>query len=1287
MTEKELSFIAHEIALPGLLAEFRTALREEMEAARKNSAATAVPLRDGRRIAQLGARFHYLFTMESAMNLAGDTPGDLRLPDRPPIEVDVAEIKGMTLTLSSPLDLGLQIPSARFQTDLSQLMRKLIERIESMASRENKAGARIIEGGPVSGTLALFQGESLNSEQNIAVASALGRDTTFLWGPPGTGKTHTIGAIGGELYQRDRSLLIVSHTNTAVDGALLKVAESLGPRLESGKILRVGNPVDQRLKEKPELLLETHVRRRERHIGERLALLEMSLKAKKQRALEAQKQVTILEWIAEAEADLKVMARDLEESLAFRQSSDQWKRQVSEIQDKEEIWKSIAQEARSNQQRIARAKEIEGRLAQTTSKISELAGKVQDLEGQLTKEEKILVQAECLSPLRKRARTLPSQDQKQKLIRTLEEGLILVKSAYADESEKLIQAEQLLQDTTSVNALSRLWRGLPAPAAQQNAVYTLRTQVDDLYIEQQRLQRQKEEEEEVLSAIKALESQLTPFVSVPELEPQFQKVATLRGRLSALRSELERLELTRAGIQQDLDKIEQLIRWFESNYKDTAESLLQKAETYRRTLEEARTEARKFEFLYNQRFPAIRDLLRTRLEALRQFDLTKGSSPITAEGMLTAIQEGFQRAVESCVGLRRTDLLSEIAHLNEDIRGIETEILRVKDDLKRVEEILIQEALVVATTLTRTYLRDSIQARRFDTVILDEASMAPIPALWVAAGVADASIVAVGDFLQLPPIVLSKHDLAQKWLGRDIFEVAGIKHAVESNRDPEPLVQLQLQHRMHPQISGIVNKLIYHERLRDVQGMVTKGEDELREWYRKDWGHDTPVLLVNTGSLDAWVTSVPRGGRSSRLNILSATLSTLIAKQLLREDRKSLSPEDPPRILICSPYRPHASIAQLLLTEQGLNTDVLAGTAHTFQGKEADVVILDLVNDAPHWRVALFIPDMDETTKRILNVATTRARRRLIIVGHLDYIKAQAKQAFLGHRFLPLLEDQFKRLEATVLLELFQECHGDEGNMRVIPLQDCATLLAGDIGRAEENLVFYSPEISELSLDLLGPAIQAALERLVKVYVITQPCAERSKGDKVRYEAIKRVLQEWGIRLIHKRKMREKLIVVDENISWLCTRPPLSWSKKDGDCMRTQSQKVTKELLSVLRTSYLLKAYDQAELLCPICEDEIVAAEGADEPFYWRCAQEDCYKRDMERPFLRGGTVVCSRCSSPVEFGEWGGKPHWRCLENRHHRQPIARTHLKLRKMRELIPKRELRKLDRAFGLDGEVRQ
>lgn len=102
------------------------------------------------------------------------------------------------------------------------------------------------------------------------------------------------------------------------------------------------------------------------------------------------------------------------------------------------------------------------------------------------------------------------------------------------------------------------------------------------------------------------------------------------------------------------------------------------------------------------------------------------------------------------------------------------------------------------------------------------------------------------------------------------------------------------------------------------------------------------MLLVDTAGLNAWVTSVSHGGRTSRLNFLSATVCVDIAEMLLRPDRPEFEPGARPRVLICSPYRPQMKLLTLLLRDQQLAGEVNAGTAHTFQGNEAPVMPEDV---------------------------------------------------------------------------------------------------------------------------------------------------------------------------------------------------------------------------------------------------------------------------------------------------------------------------------------------------------
>ena len=89
-----------EVKLGGVLSEFRTALQEEIQAARVFESSNAVELKNGRRIAKVGKNFQYLFEIENALNLPGDTPGDLLIPGNPPISVIIVSIEGLAITIS-----------------------------------------------------------------------------------------------------------------------------------------------------------------------------------------------------------------------------------------------------------------------------------------------------------------------------------------------------------------------------------------------------------------------------------------------------------------------------------------------------------------------------------------------------------------------------------------------------------------------------------------------------------------------------------------------------------------------------------------------------------------------------------------------------------------------------------------------------------------------------------------------------------------------------------------------------------------------------------------------------------------------------------------------------------------------------------------------------------------------------------------------------------------------------------------------------------------------------------
>ncbi|MBC8471632.1 MAG: hypothetical protein H8D56_19390 [Planctomycetes bacterium] len=737
-----------------------------------------------------------------------------------------------------------------------------------------------------------------------------------------------------------------------------------------------------------------------------------------------------------------------------------------------------------------------------------------------------------------------------------------------------------------------------------------------------------------------------------------------------------------------LSHLKSLLESFDIKYHNEPQKILHLAKEHQEKIENLQRRISTIVTDYGVKSAELHGLFKERLFVLVELGLAQKDSN-NLDDMLDAIRNAFNQATLMVKEVNVEQLRIEKKELNFQIQSIDSELKEIEETLKKVEELVIKDATIVATTLTRAYLKDPIQNRRFDTVILDEASMAPIPALWIAASVAEKNAVVVGDWKQLPPIVLSTHTLSKKWLGRDIFEVAELTN----NFQHSYLIELKEQYRMHPDISSIPNELIYHGTLED--NVCTTNLGELENWYRVGWEHDTPVLLVDTGSVGAWVTSVARGRGSSRLNFLSATICVDLVEHILLEDRDKLQDGKPPRILVACPYRPHANLLDLLIKESGLQHEVMAGTAHSFQGSEAGVVIFDLVNDEPQWRVAMFTPKYDDNIKKLLNVALTRAKHRLIIVGDFEYIRKSAKKAFIGAELLPFLLNRFpvvdsldivkSGLAARVAKAQTAVLGGDieaAENRIVVSQESFFRYLRSDFANARFRIVVYSPFITENRLAQLDPQLRAAIERGVSIYIVTKPHCDRTKREIQQYRMLENTLTNWGAIIVHKRGMHEKLVFIDDSILWEGSLNPLSFRDTQEHMERRLSKKVFTEYVSTLRLNELIEGYNDGAPECPICNSEMIACEGRDEPFYWRCVNEDCnYTRSIDQPAIQGGIINCNRCGGKVEYGEWGGKPAWRCVENRRHHQKIARTHLRLPKMRAIIPKRYLTTLDKSFNI------
>ena len=286
---------------------------------------------------------------------------------------------------------------------------------------------------------------------------------------------------------------------------------------------------------------------------------------------------------------------------------------------------------------------------------------------------------------------------------------------------------------------------------------------------------------------------------------------------------------------------------------------------------------------------------------------------------------------------------SEARSSEREARKLMAEARELED---RAESFVLESAQVICATLTGLESRvlqdwSANGQRRFDLAVVDEATQSVEPAVYLALLRADRAVLA-GDHKQLPPTVLSPDAQA---LSVSLFERL-------SAANPESMVTLAEQHRMNEKIMRYPSDALYQGKLRAHPAVAHHAID------------DTPLLMIDTAGR-GFEEETPEGSES-KMNPGEAELAAAEVRKLIRA---GVRPQD---IAVISPYDAQAQkLRQVLADEPELEIDTVDG----FQGREKEVVVVSLVRSNNKGELG-FVADL-----RRINVALTRARKKLIVIG------------------------------------------------------------------------------------------------------------------------------------------------------------------------------------------------------------------------------------------------------------------------------------------------------------------
>lgn len=288
-----------------------------------------------------------------------------------------------------------------------------------------------------------------------------------------------------------------------------------------------------------------------------------------------------------------------------------------------------------------------------------------------------------------------------------------------------------------------------------------------------------------------------------------------------------------------------------------------------------------------------------------------------------------------------------------------TEARNLIKSVEQTEQYIMDDLLAKAQVVTATLVganHYTVKQLRYKTIVIDEAGQALEPACWIPLLKGRKAVLA-GDHCQLPPTIKSE-EAARKGLSTTLLEKCVAMY-------PEAVVLLEEQYRMHETIMGYSAEVFYENRLR---AHASVARHQL-------FSADTPLAFVDTAGCGF----DEKTDGTSTTNPEEAAFLFRHLTRLAADLGAHYTPANFPSVAIISPYRQQVLALQEQLAHtpelQSYRHRITVNTIDSFQGQERDIVYISMTRSNTDNKIG-FLSDI-----RRMNVAMTRARKKLVIVG------------------------------------------------------------------------------------------------------------------------------------------------------------------------------------------------------------------------------------------------------------------------------------------------------------------